>query len=47
MPTQSVPAFKFGAYDDDKLQMDLQDYFTAGMNLAGVPAISVPCGFTK
>ena len=47
MPTQSVPAFKFGAYDNNKLQMDLQDYFTAGMNLAGIPAMSIPCGFTK
>lgn len=47
MPTQSVPAFKFGAYDNNKLQMDLQDYFTAGMNLAGIPALSVPCGFTE
>jgi aspartyl-tRNA(Asn)/glutamyl-tRNA(Gln) amidotransferase subunit A len=47
MPTQSVPAFNFGAYDNNKLQMDLQDYFTAGMNLAGIPAMSIPCGFTK
>jgi len=47
MPTQSVPAFTFGAFDVDKLQMDLQDYFTCPMNLAGIPAISLPCGFTK
>jgi aspartyl-tRNA(Asn)/glutamyl-tRNA(Gln) amidotransferase subunit A len=47
MPTHPQPAFKFGAYDVDKLQMDLQDYFTCFANLAGVPAISVPCGFTK
>lgn len=47
IPTQSAPAFKFGAYDQDKLQMDLQDYFTAFANLIGAPAISVPCGFTK
>ncbi|MBV8660909.1 MAG: Asp-tRNA(Asn)/Glu-tRNA(Gln) amidotransferase subunit GatA [Candidatus Dependentiae bacterium] len=46
MPTQACPAFKFGAYDDNKLQMDLQDYFTAAVNLAGVPGISIPCGFT-
>jgi len=46
MPTQACPAFKFGAYDNNKLQMDLQDYFTAAVNLAGVPGISVPCGFT-
>ncbi len=47
MPTHPAPAFKFGAFDVDKLQMDLQDYFTCAMNLAGIPAISIPCGFTK
>jgi len=47
MPTHPIPAFKFGAFDVDKLQMDLQDYFTCPMNLAGIPAISLPCGFTK
>lgn len=47
MPTQSCPAFKFGAFDDNKLQMDLQDYYTAPVNLAGICAMSIPCGFTK
>ncbi|MGB8366910.1 MAG: Asp-tRNA(Asn)/Glu-tRNA(Gln) amidotransferase subunit GatA, partial [Candidatus Babeliales bacterium] len=47
MPTHPIPAFTFGAFDVDKLQMDLQDYFTCPMNLAGIPAISIPCGFTK
>ncbi len=47
MPTHPAPAFKFGAFDVDKLQMDLQDYFTCPVNLAGIPAISIPCGFTK
>lgn len=47
MPSHSVPAFKFGSYDDDKLAMDLQDYYTAPMNLAGIPALSIPVGFTK
>lgn len=47
MPTHPAPAFKFGAFDVDKLQMDLQDYFTCAMNLAGIPALSIPCGFTK
>lgn len=47
MPTHPMPAFKFGAFDVDKLQMDLQDYFTCPANLAGIPAISLPCGFTK
>lgn len=46
MPTQACPAFTFGAYDDNKLQMDLQDYFTAAVNLAGVPGISIPAGFS-
>lgn len=47
MPAQSTPAFKRGAFDLDPLQMDLQDYFTCPMNLAGVPAISIPCGMSK
>jgi len=47
MPTHPAPAFKFGAFDVDKLQMDLQDYFTCPVNLAGIPALSIPCGFTK
>lgn len=47
MPTHPAPAFKFGAFDMDKLQMDLQDYFTCAMNLAGIPGISLPCGFSS
>jgi aspartyl-tRNA(Asn)/glutamyl-tRNA(Gln) amidotransferase subunit A len=47
MPTHSTPAFQFGAYEDNKLQIDLQDYFTCPINLTGVPAISIPCGFTR
>ena len=47
MPTHPMPAFKFGAFDVDRLQMDLQDYFTCSMNLAGIPAVSIPCGFTR
>lgn len=47
MPTHPSPAFKIGAFDADKLQMDLMDYFTCSANLVGIPAISVPCGFTK
>jgi aspartyl-tRNA(Asn)/glutamyl-tRNA(Gln) amidotransferase subunit A len=47
MPTHPIPAFTFGAFDVNKLQMDLQDYFTCPLNLAGIPGISLPCGFTK
>lgn len=47
MPTHPEPAFKLGAFDLDKLTMDLQDYYTCPVNLAGIPAISMPCGFTK
>lgn len=47
LPVHPTPAFKFGAFEQDKLQMDLQDLFACPVNLAGIPAISVPCGFTK
>jgi aspartyl-tRNA(Asn)/glutamyl-tRNA(Gln) amidotransferase subunit A len=47
MPTHPAPAFKFGAYNDNKLQMDLQDYFTCAMNISGNPAISIPCGLSS
>lgn len=46
-PTHPAPAFKFNAFSDNKLEMDLQDYFTCGMNIVGIPAISVPCGFSS
>jgi len=47
MPVNSIPAFSFGAYEENKLEMNLQDYFTAPANLAGIPAVSVPCGFVN
>lgn len=47
LPVHPAPAFKFGAFDQDKLTMDLQDLFTCPINLAGSPALAVPCGFTK
>ncbi len=47
MPTHPAPAFTFGAFDVNKLQMDLQDYFTCPLNIAGIPGISLPCGFTQ
>lgn len=46
-PVHPAPAFKFGAFDNDKLQMDLQDYFTCAMNLVGIPALAFPCGMTS
>ena len=46
MPTHPAPAFKIGAFDTNKLQMDLQDYFTCPMNLAGNPAMSIACGMS-
>ena len=47
MPTHPAPAFKFGAFADNKLQMDLQDYFTCAMNLAGITSLAVPCGLSS
>jgi len=46
MPTSPTPAFKFGERTDDPLQMYLADVFTVGAPLSGLPALSVPCGFT-
>ena len=46
MPTSPTPAFKIGERVADPLQMYLADVFTVSASLAGLPAISVPCGFT-
>jgi aspartyl-tRNA(Asn)/glutamyl-tRNA(Gln) amidotransferase subunit A len=46
MPTTPTPAFKLGEKTSDPLQMYLADIFTVSANLAGVPAISMPCGFS-
>jgi aspartyl-tRNA(Asn)/glutamyl-tRNA(Gln) amidotransferase subunit A len=45
-PTTPTPAFKVGEKMEDPLQMYLTDIFTISINLAGVPGISIPCGFT-
>jgi len=46
-PTSPTPAFKIGEKVSDPLQMYLSDIFTISVNLAGVPAISIPCGFSS
>jgi aspartyl-tRNA(Asn)/glutamyl-tRNA(Gln) amidotransferase subunit A len=46
-PTTPTPAFKIGEKIDDPLSMYLSDIFTIPANLAGIPGISIPCGFTK
>ena len=46
-PTAPTPAFKIGEKFDNPIQMYLSDIFTISVNLAGVPAISIPCGFSK
>ena len=47
MPTTPTPAFRIGERVSDPLQMYLGDVFTVSANLAGLPAISLPCGFTS
>jgi aspartyl-tRNA(Asn)/glutamyl-tRNA(Gln) amidotransferase subunit A len=46
-PTSPTPAFKIGEKSSDPLSMYLSDIFTIPANLAGIPAISIPCGFSK
>ncbi len=46
-PTSPTPAFKIGEKTQDPLTMYLCDIFTISANLAGIPGVSVPCGFTK
>jgi aspartyl-tRNA(Asn)/glutamyl-tRNA(Gln) amidotransferase subunit A len=45
-PTAPTAAFKIGEKSSDPLQMYLSDIFTISVNLAGIPGISIPCGFT-
>jgi aspartyl-tRNA(Asn)/glutamyl-tRNA(Gln) amidotransferase subunit A len=46
-PTAPAPAWSFGQMSDDPLAMYLADIYTISANLAGIPAISVPCGFSS
>ena len=45
-PTAPTPAFGIGAKTDDPILMYLNDIYTIGANLAGLPAVSVPCGLS-
>ena len=46
-PVMPTSAFQFGEKIEDPLQMYLSDMYTISASLAGIPAISIPCGFTK
>lgn len=47
MPTAPVPAFKLGEKTEDPLEMYLADIYTVTLNLAGLPGLSFPCGFSE
>jgi aspartyl-tRNA(Asn)/glutamyl-tRNA(Gln) amidotransferase subunit A len=46
-PVAPTPAFKVGEKTDDPMKMYLSDIFTIGVNLAGLPGMSIPCGFSS
>lgn len=46
-PTAPTPAFKLGSQTEDPLTMYLNDILTIPVSLAGIPAVSVPCGFAE
>jgi aspartyl-tRNA(Asn)/glutamyl-tRNA(Gln) amidotransferase subunit A len=45
-PTTPTPAFELGSKTSDPITMYLNDIYTIGANLAGLPAMSIPCGFS-
>jgi aspartyl-tRNA(Asn)/glutamyl-tRNA(Gln) amidotransferase subunit A len=45
-PTSPTVAFRLGARTDDPVQMYLADVFTIPANMAGIPGVAVPCGFS-
>jgi aspartyl-tRNA(Asn)/glutamyl-tRNA(Gln) amidotransferase subunit A len=47
MPVSPTTAFKIGEKINDPLQMYLSDIYTIAANLAGIPGISIPCGFDE
>jgi aspartyl-tRNA(Asn)/glutamyl-tRNA(Gln) amidotransferase subunit A len=46
-PTTPSPAFGLGQKTSDPIEMYLNDIYTIGANLAGLPAVSIPCGFVR
>ncbi|MEL7310550.1 MAG: Asp-tRNA(Asn)/Glu-tRNA(Gln) amidotransferase subunit GatA [Pseudomonadota bacterium] len=46
-PTAPTPAFRLGEKTDDPITMYLNDIYTIGANLAGLPALSMPCGYAR
>jgi len=46
-PMSPTPAFKIGSHTDDPVAMYLEDIFSIPQALAGIPALSIPCGFSK
>jgi aspartyl-tRNA(Asn)/glutamyl-tRNA(Gln) amidotransferase subunit A len=46
-PTSPETAFRIASKTDDPLTMYLSDIYTVSANLAGIPGVSVPCGFAK
>jgi aspartyl-tRNA(Asn)/glutamyl-tRNA(Gln) amidotransferase subunit A len=46
-PTTPTPAFAIGSKTSDPITMYLNDIYTIGANLAGLPGMSIPCGFVQ